>query len=105
MRHFAVIILTQFKKEKWQKDESRRPRRLSDPLVVSSGLFLLTADESYEHQHSDVLLILSSPLFFFFFGIHRELQCLSEARCHGAMQTAHKDKIALLYFSVCRLHL
>lgn len=100
MRHFAVVILTQFKKEKWQKDESRRPRRLSDPLVVSSGLFLLTADESYEHQHSDILLILSS-----FFGIHRELQCLSEARCHGAMQTAHKDKIALLYFSVCRLHL
>lgn len=49
--------------------------------------------------------LLSSPLFFFFFGIHRELQCLSEARCHGAMQTAHKDKIALLYFSVCRLHL
>lgn len=102
MRHFAVVILTQFKKEKWQKDESRRPRRLSDPLVVSSGLFLLTADESYEHQHSNILLILSS--FFFFFGIHRELQCLSEARCHGAMQTAHKDKIAL-YFSVCRLHL
>lgn len=101
MRHFAVVILTQFKKEKWQKDESQRPRRLSDPLVVSSGLFLLTADESYEHQHSDILLILSS----FFFGIHRQLQCLSEARCHGVMQTAHKDKIALLYFSVCRLHL
>lgn len=65
MRHFAVVILTQFKKEKWQKDESRRPRRLSDPLVVSSGLFLLTADERYEHQHSNILLILSS--FFFFF--------------------------------------